>query len=157
MSGSRRFRSRIAAGPRGTFLIPVPFDPDAVWGAKPLHHVNGSVGPCRVRGKLERTTTGFALRLGAAWVRDAPLRAGDSVKVTLAPEGPQRHALDPDLAASLAAEPEAAAFFDGLAQFYRRAYLTYIEDTRRRPEERRRRIDEVVRLLRAGIKQRPRA
>jgi hypothetical protein len=157
VSHSRHFRSRIAEGPRGSFLVPVPFDPDEVWGKKPLHHVKGSVGLCRVRGKVERTADGFGLRLGPAWVRDAPLRPGDDVEVVLAPEGPQRSDLDPDLAAALAAEPAAAAHFDGLAQFYRRAYLTHIAATKLRPEERRRRIEEVVRLLKAGIKARPRA
>jgi hypothetical protein len=40
------------------------------------------------------------------------------------------------------------------AQFYRRAYLFYIDATKRRPDERVARIDEVVGLLAAGIKQR---
>lgn len=155
MSAERRFRTTLAAGPRGAVIVPVPFDPDAVWGKKPVHHVNGEVGPCRIRGTVERLEDGFGLKLGPAWVRDAPVRAGDDVEVTLAPEGPQRQALDPDITAALAAEPQAAAFFDGLAQFYRRAYLTWIAGTKRRPEERARRIAETVRLLKAGIKQRP--
>jgi hypothetical protein len=152
---SRRFKATIAEGPRGSIIVPVPFDPDAVWGKKPLHHVNGMVGPCGVRGTMERIGGGFGLKLGPAWVRDAPVGPGDNVEVTLAPEGPQRGALEPDIAAALTAEPEAAAFFDGLAQFYRRAYLTWIAGTKRRPEERARRIAETVRLLKAGIKQRP--
>ncbi len=151
---AQEFRVTIAAGPRGSLIIPVPFDPDAVWGAKPRHPVNGRVGPCGVRGVIENAD-GFRLKLGPAWARDAPVKVGDTVTVTLAPEGPQRAALDPDIAAALAAEPEAAAFFDGLAQFYRRAYLTWIAGTKRKPEERARRIEETVRLLKAGIKQRP--
>ena len=55
-----------------------------------------------------------------------------------------------------AAEPDAAAFFDGLAQFYRRAYLRWIDATKRRPDLRAERIVEVVNLLKAGIKERPR-
>jgi len=76
--------------------------------------------------------------------------------VTLSPEGPQRGALDDDIAAALAAEPKAASFFDGLATFYRKAYLTWIAGTKKRPAERARRIAELVRLLQAGVKQRPR-
>jgi hypothetical protein len=148
------FSATLAAGPKGSLIITVPFDPDKVWGKKPRHPVSGKVGPCSVRGVIEKTD-GFRLKLGPAWVRDAPVEAGDNVEVTLAPEGPQRESLDPDIAAALAAEPEAAAFFDGLAQFYRRAYLTWIAGTKRRPEERARRISETVRLLKAGIKQRP--
>ena len=51
-------------------------------------------------------------------------------------------------------DPAAGEFFDSIAQFYRRAYLRYIDATKRRPEERAARIAEVVALLAAGIKQR---
>jgi Bacteriocin-protection, YdeI or OmpD-Associated/Aromatic amino acid lyase len=50
--------------------------------------------------------------------------------------------------------PAAAAFFDSLAQFYRRGYLRWIDATRRRPEQRAVRIAEMVELLESGIKQR---
>ena len=56
-----------------------------------------------------------------------------------------------------AASPAAAAFFDTLAQFYRKAYLRWIDATTRRPDLRAVRIAEVVDLLEAGIKQRPRS
>jgi hypothetical protein len=51
--------------------------------------------------------------------------------------------------------PDAGAFFDSLAQFYRRAYLRWVDATKRRPEQRPARIAEMVKLLEAGIKQRP--
>jgi uncharacterized protein YdeI (YjbR/CyaY-like superfamily) len=37
--------------------------------------------------------------------------------------GPQRGDLADDIVAAFDASPDAAAFFDSLAQFYRRAYL----------------------------------
>jgi uncharacterized protein YdeI (YjbR/CyaY-like superfamily) len=89
-------------------------------------------------------------------MRDAGLVADDDVVVELAPEGPQRGDLADDISAALEANPAAAAFFDTLAQFYRRAYLRWIDGTTRRPELRAARIAEVVDLLAAGIKQRPR-
>ncbi len=95
--------------------------------------------------------------LGPAWRRDCGIAPGDRVEVVLFPEGPQREDLAPDLAAALAAEPAAAAFFDGLAQFYRAAYLRWIDGTKRRPEVRSERIAVVVDLLAAGVKERPRA
>jgi bacteriocin resistance YdeI/OmpD-like protein len=61
-----------------------------------------------------------------------------------------------DIAAALEASPAAAAFFDTLAQFYRKAYLRWIDATARRPDLRATRIAEVADLLAAGIKQRPR-
>jgi uncharacterized protein YdeI (YjbR/CyaY-like superfamily) len=81
---------------------------------------------------------------------------GDHVDVDLAPEGPQRADLADDIAEALAASPAAAAFFDTLAQFYRKAYLRWIDATRRRPDLRAIRIAEVVDLLASGIKERPR-
>lgn len=57
--------------------------------------------------------------------------------------------------AALEAEPAAGAFFDGLAQFYRRAFVRWIDATKRRPEERDRRIAEMIDLLRRGEKERP--
>jgi uncharacterized protein YdeI (YjbR/CyaY-like superfamily) len=82
---------------------------------------------------------------------------GGDVNVELAPEGPQRGDLADDIAAALAASPAAGAFFDTLAQFYRKAYLRWIDATSRRPDVRAARISEVVALLAAGIKERPRS
>jgi uncharacterized protein YdeI (YjbR/CyaY-like superfamily) len=74
----------------------------------------------------------------------------------LAPEGPQRGDLAEDVADALAADPAAGAFFDTLAQFYRKAYLRWIDGTKGRPDVRAARIAEVTGLLAAGNKQRPR-
>ena len=75
---------------------------------------------------------------------------GDDVTVELAPEGPQRGDLADDIAAALAADPAAGAFFDTLAQFYRKAYLRWIDATTRRPDVRAARIAEVAACSRRG-------
>jgi uncharacterized protein YdeI (YjbR/CyaY-like superfamily) len=90
-------------------------------------------------------------------VCDLGFAAGDEVAVELTPEGPQRADLAEDISAALAANPAAGAFFDTLAQFYRKGYLRWIDATTRRPDVRAARIAEVVDLLAAGIKERPRA
>jgi len=51
----------------------------------------------------------------------------------------------------------AGAFFDSLAQFYRKGYVRSIDATKRRPDVRAERIAEVVRLLNDGFKERPRS
>ena len=96
------------------------------------------------------------LVLNASWRRDCGVTPGDKVSVVLAPEGPQRSDLAPDVAAALDATPEAGAFFDSLAQFYRRGYLRWIDATKRSPDKRAARIAEMVELLQAGKKERPR-
>jgi bacteriocin resistance YdeI/OmpD-like protein/uncharacterized protein DUF1905 len=152
----QRFEAHAVAGPRGHAVIAVPFDPDEAWGAKAEHPVGGTVNGNRVRGTITPEGGRWVFTLTPMWMRDAGVATGTDVVVELAPEGPQRRDLADDIAAALEANPAAAAFFDTLAQFYRKAYLRYIDATTRRPGLRAARIAEVVDLLAAGVKQRPR-
>jgi hypothetical protein len=152
---AQRYTTTVADARRGRGFVPVPFDPDKVWGAKPQHRVNGTVNGFRVRASIETHDGERGFLLGAAWLRDCRgIAVGDTVMVEIAPEGPQRDDLADDVAAALAASPEAGAFFDGLAQFYRKGYLRWIDATKRRPDLRAERIAEMVRLLESGIKER---
>ncbi|MGD0698937.1 MAG: YdeI/OmpD-associated family protein [Trebonia sp.] len=153
----QRFRAVIAVDPEGRAVIGVPFDPDETWGAKADHPVGGTIDGRQVRGRLRPGASGWALPLGPRWQRDMGYAVGDLVTVELAPEGPQRGDLADDIAAALAANPAAGAFFDTLAQFYRKAYLRWIDATKRRPDVRAARIAEVIALLAAGVKERPRS
>jgi hypothetical protein len=153
----QRFRAHIAAGPRGRGVIAVPFDPDEVWGAKAEHPVGGTINGRQVRGTVAPDGSGWAFTVSPMWMRDTGVAADHDVIIELAPEGPQRADLADDFAAALEANPAAAAFFDTLAQFYRKAYLRWIDATTHRPDLRAARIAEVVDLLAAGIKQRPRS
>jgi Bacteriocin-protection, YdeI or OmpD-Associated/Domain of unknown function (DUF1905) len=155
--GPQRFRAVVAGGPGDSATITMPFDPDEAWGAKANHPVSGTIGGCRVRTRLLPADGGWVLNLAPNRLLGLGVAVGDEVTVELAPEGPQRGDLADDIAGALAASPEAAAFFDTLAQFYRRAYLRYIDATTRRPQVRAARIAEVVDLLAAGIKERPRS
>jgi bacteriocin resistance YdeI/OmpD-like protein len=128
----QRFEVRVAAGPRGCGLIVMPFDPDAEWGVKAVHHVSGTVNGCRVRLTLEPGESGWAFTMNPARLQHA------------------------GIAAALEGNPAAGAFFDTLAQFYRKGYLRYIDATKRRPDLRAARIAEVTGLLASGIKERPR-
>jgi hypothetical protein len=127
----QRFDARVAAGPRGRGVIAVPFDPDEVWGAKAEHPAGGTINGRHVRGTIAPDGSGWAFTLSPMWMRGAEVAAGDDVMVELGPEGPQRGDLADDIAAALEASPAAAAFFDTLAQFYRKAYLRWIDATNR--------------------------
>lgn len=129
--------------------VAVPFDPDQVWGKKDRHHVTGSVGGCKVRAELRQDTIWF-LKLGPAWVRDNPSKAGDEVEVRLAPEGPK---VADDVAAALTASPEAQRFFESLPTFYRNNFVRWIEEAKR-SETRSRRIADTVELCAAGRRER---
>ena len=149
------FRTLLVSGPGGAVLAPLPFDPATIWGTRPAWHLAGKLNGMAWRGLPEKTAEGWALRLGPAWRRDCGLGPGDAVEAVLGLEGPQRAGLAPDIEAALAARPEAGAFFDEIAQFYRKAYVTWIEATRRSPEKRAERIAAVVEMLATRQKQRP--
>lgn len=154
-SGSKRFTAVVAADAKRRVFVPVPFDPDEAWGYKRDHRVAGTVNGMPVRAVIETLGDTRGIVLGAAWRRGCGIAPGDKVAVALAPEGPQRADLAPDVAAALAAEPAAGEFFDSLAQFYRRGYLRWIDATTRRPDVRAARIAEMVELCKAGVKERP--
>lgn len=154
MSRHERFRTTVTVDRKGRTLVPIPFDPDEVWGSKTRHPVHGSVAGRAMRGVIEKRATGPVIALGPAWCQ-VPLPNGATVEVELGPEGPQREDLAPDIAQALDAAPEAAATFDALAQFYRAKWLRWIDSTKRRPDQRPVRIAEMIGLLHEGIKDRP--
>lgn len=147
----QRFKAPVTQAGKRAFIV-LPFNPDEVWGTKQRHHVTGSVNGHTVRGALGSENSRFTLPLGAAWRRDNALDETAEVEVVLAPEGPQGERLPPDVAAALETAPQANAFFESLATFYRKNYLRWIESAKR-PETRAARIAETVGLLRAEKKQ----
>ena len=148
---TQRFKTTIVRSGTRTFIA-IPFNPNEVWGVKQRHHITASVNGCVVRGSLSSAGAHFFLPLGAAWRRDNGLDAGATVDVVLSPEGPQSESLSADLAAALAAEPAAKAFFDSLPTFYRKNYIRWIESAKR-TETRAARLAEMRALLKAGKKQ----
>ncbi len=155
-TGERSFEASLEGTEKGRVFVVLPFDPEMVWGPRTRYHVRGTINGRGVRGALEQFGRGYFLPLGPAYRRGGGLKPGDPVTVTLMPEGPQSEALAADTAAALAAEPDAARFFDGLPTFYRKNYLRWIDATRRSPDMRAQRIAELVELMKAGKKERPR-
>jgi hypothetical protein len=154
METSRSFTTTVVIAEDGNAWVPVPFDPDEVWGVKTRHLIAGTVAGIPVRGDIRRVGDAHGFVLGPAWLRGSRSLREREVTVVIDVEGPQRRDLAPDVAAALEADPRAGASFDALAQFYRRAFLRWIDATKRKPEQRRIRIAEMVDLLRAGKKQR---
>ncbi len=155
-SRQEHFRTTIAGTEKGRAYIALPFDPAVAWGQRGRYYVAGTINGFKFRGRLDNSGNGYFLPLGPVWRRDAGLHTGDAVDVLIADEHPPREGLAPDVAAALDAEPEAGRFFDALAGFYRRGYLRWIDATKRRPEVRAARISELIELLKAGRRQRPR-
>jgi hypothetical protein len=148
---TQHFETVIAKLGTRTF-IPIPFNPNEVWGVKQRHHITGTINGHGVRGSLGSDGTQYFLPLGTAWRRDCGLEAGNKVQVVLSPEGPQSESLSPDVTSALDAEPKAKTFFESLATFYRNTYIKWIESAKR-PETRAARIREMIELLKAEKKQ----
>jgi hypothetical protein len=152
----RSFRAKLEGAKTGRVYFVLPFDPEKSLGQRERYHVTGTINGAGVRGALEKFGRGYYLPLGPAYRRGTGLNLGDLVTVKLVPEVPQSNALAADIAGALAVEPEAASFFDGLATFYRKNYLRWIDATKRSPETRAQGIAELVRLMKAEQKERPR-
>ena len=153
MMNTRKFSARITQIDT-KIIIPLPFNPNEVWGVKQRHHINGYINGYKVRGPLSVIDDRYFLPLGASWCRDTGLEIGMSVEVVLSPEGPQTEQLDPDLLSALDSEPQAKVFFESLATFYRKAYIKWIDGAKRRPDIYNARIQELISLLKAGKKRR---
>jgi hypothetical protein len=152
----RAFTAALRAAKTGGFDIDLPFDANEAWGVKTVHHIAGTLSGVKVRGPLSLEDGNYRLKLGKAWRRDCRFEPGDEVSVMMWAEGPQANALPDDLAAALEASPAASAFWHGLATFYRKAYLAWVNGASRRPALRAQRVRELVRLLTDGKKQRER-
>lgn len=149
----RHYETVIVTAADGTVYLPIPFDPASVWG--PVRHLGGSLNARHFRGVLQTIDGRPGLPLSPLWRRDCGIHAGDRVVVVLTAEGPIRQDMDDDVTAALSTEPAAAAFWDALAPFYRKAYQRWIDGTKRRPALRAARIAELVLLMKAGVKERP--
>ncbi len=130
-------------------FVAIPFSPREAWGARPRYPVSGTINDVPVRGTLGALGQAYFLRLGAAWLRDSGIQTGATVTVKLSLEGPHEGNLAPDIAAALSNNPKAKIFFDGLPTFYRKNFIRWIESTKR-DETRSMRIDEMIRLLDEG-------
>jgi bacteriocin resistance YdeI/OmpD-like protein/uncharacterized protein DUF1905 len=151
----RSFRSRAASRPSGGAIIPLPFDPADAWGPRERYHVNGTIQGVRFRGPLIHRDGAWQIELGMKSPSASGLRDTQEVSVEIWPEGPQHDQLASDIADALSARPQALRSFEGLATFYRKGWLRWIDGTKRRPDVRAARIAEMVRLVEAGHKERP--
>ena len=148
------FQAIVEPRPRGGIAIRIPFEPATEWGDRDRYDLSGTIDGHRFRGKLTPRDDAYYLELGPSWCdRRAHFADGQSVAVSLAPEGPQVATVAADIAAALEAEPAARRLFESLPTFYRKNFMRWIDDARR-PETRARRIAETVATLKAGKRER---
>ena len=153
--GGRSFQGIARRKATGGATIDLPFDPVPTWGRRDRYHVTGTIEGVRYRIVLMRRGSRWEIDLGPRSPSAAGLQDGQTVAVEMWPEGPQAEQLAADIAEALAARPRAQQAFDGLATFYRKGWLRWIDGTKKRPEVRAERIAEMVRLVESGHNERP--
>lgn len=151
---ARQFAAKAALKAAGGAVIPLPFDPADAWGRRDRYHVSGTIQGAKFRGPLVQLNGAWVIELGLKSPSACGLEDGQTVSVEIAPEGPQLDQLADDIVEALAANPRAQVAFEGLATFYRKGWLRWIDATKRRPEVRAQRIAEMVQLVAAGHKER---
>jgi hypothetical protein len=149
-----KFKTKVEAGERGRVFITIPFVPSDKWGKKPRHFVKGTINTTAFSGSLGSRSGVYFFPLNKDLQDEAAVGPGDAVTVVIEPQdGAASSDLPDDLAEALTGEPKAREFLDGLSAFYRNTYLKWITEAKK-PETRAARVEQTVRLLKQGKKQR---
>ena len=147
-----RFRSTVELGGRTATGIPVPDDVVAALGAGRKPAVRVTIGGHSYRSTVGSRGGRFLLPLSAENRQAAGVSAGDDVDVELEVDTEPREVdVPPDLAAALAADPEAEAAFGRLPYSHRLRWVLSVDEAKSE-ETRRRRITKTVEALRSGVR-----
>ncbi len=149
-SDARTFSAIIQAAGKGGAYVTVPFDVEAVFGAKRVP-VRARIDGEPYRGTLVRMGSPDHILLVRKDIREKiGKQPGDTVDVVLDKDVSERTVDVPsDLAAVLSAEPDVRAFFDGLSFTNRKEYVNWITEAKR-TETRQARIAKTLALLKSG-------
>jgi hypothetical protein len=145
---THRFETVLQTEDSGVFFE-VPLDVPAIFG-KARAPVRGTINGHPFRSTVAVYGGRSFLPVKKALREAAGVAAGDAVVIELeADEQPRTVDPPPDLAAALAADPEARAAFEGLSFTHQREYAEWVAEARREAT-RRRRVAQAVEMLRDG-------
>jgi uncharacterized protein YdeI (YjbR/CyaY-like superfamily) len=109
-----------------------------------------TLGDYTYRTTVARMGGRFLVGINAEHRAAAGVAAGDQLEVDIRPDTEQREVSVPaDLAAALAQDTKASAFFDQLSYTHRKEWVRWVEDAKR-PETRATRLTKTVDSLREG-------
>lgn len=145
-----RFRAVLALHGKTATGISVPAEVVEALGGKRVAVSVTLNGGYTYRSTVAPMRGEYLLPVSAENRTGAGLTAGDEVEVDLEPDtAPREVEVPADLAAALAAAPDAKAFFDGLSNSNKRAYTSWVESAKK-ADTRERRVAEAVALLASG-------
>jgi hypothetical protein len=102
------------------------------------------------RTSVARMGGEFLVGLNREVREGAGVKAGDDVEVALELDtAPRDVEVPPDLAAALAADPQAKTAFDGMAFTHRKEYARWVAEAKR-DETRQRRVQQALEMIRTG-------
>lgn len=149
-----RFRAVLLTNGKSATGIRVPEEVVTALGSSRKPAVTVTIGAHSYRSTVATMGGHFMLPVSAENREKAGVAAGDEVEVQLALDtAPRRVEVPADLAAALAPEPQAKAFFEGLSYSQQRWFVESIEGAKK-ADTRARRIEAAVARLRSGRGQR---
>ena len=154
MSSKQTFKAVIQNAGGGGAFVEVPFDVEAVFGAK-KPKVKAMIEGVPYRGILTRMGTDYHMLIILKGIREQIGKTfGDEVTITVEPDTePRLIEVPAELKKAFRTEKQAKAFFDKLSYTHQREYVNWINEAKRE-ETRQNRILKTVEMLKQGKKAR---
>jgi hypothetical protein len=154
MPKKQTFTATIQNAGSGGAFVEVPFDVEAVFGAK-KPKVKAVIEGVPYRGILTRMGTDYHMLIILKGIREQIGKTfGDEVRITVEPDTEPRVIEVPaDLKKAFKTEKEAKAFFEKLSYTHQREYVMWIDEAKRE-ETRQNRIAKTIEMLKQGKKTR---
>jgi len=147
------FEATVEETPGGGALVRLPPDAAEVFATRARFPVRVTFNGVPYRGSTMPMGDGtFCVGITKAVRAKAGVSHGDTVAVVVErDEGERTVDVPPDLAEALSAHPEARARFDRMAYTHRKEYAAWVASARK-PETRRRRLAEALRMIAEGAR-----
>ena len=154
MTNKQTFQAVIQNAGGGGAFVEVPFDVEAVFGAK-KPRVRAMIDGVPYRGILTRMGTDYHMLIILKGIREQIGKTfGDEVTVTVEPDTePRLIEVPTELKKAFRTEKEAKAFFDRLSYTHQREYVMWINEAKKE-ETRQNRIVKAIEMLKQGKKAR---
>ena len=154
MPQKQTFTAKIQNAGGGGAFIEVPFEVEAVFGAK-KPKVKAMIEGIPYRGILTRMGTDYHMLIILKGIREQIGKTfGDEVSITVEPDTEPRVIEVPaDLKKAFKTEKQAKVFFEKLSYTHQREYVMWVNEAKRE-ETRQNRIAKTIEMLNQGKKAR---
>ena len=154
MPQKQTFTAKIQNAGGGGAFVEVPFDVEAVFGAK-KPKVKAMIEGIPYRGILTRMGTDYHMLIILKGIREQIGKTfGDEVSITVEPDTEPRVIEVPaDLKKAFKTEKQAKVFFEKLSYTHQREYVMWVNEAKRE-ETRQNRIAKTIEMLKQGKKAR---